>query len=383
MNRPKTTTLFAPAPRKSTVELASDLSTVAASEVVEALLRTSDGLMAVLNAERQIVALNHGLLASLGVRDAGQVLGLRLGESLRCVHRDDHEAGCGCSEFCRTCGAAIAIVAALDAGRIQEQDCIVTTERDGERLDLTFRVKATAIRIDARDFVLVFLQDVTLARLQAELTRVFFHDVANLVQVLQTTCELLGRGDPGQDAVLTQRARTLARRLTHEITIQRALMETGGVTIPMQTERLDAGTVLGDVRALYADHPLTFGKILVVTPPSPDWRVDCDRSLLVRVVGNMVANALEATPLGGTVHLWCRRAGGDLQFCVHNEGAMNPDVARRVFQRHFTTKKGAGRGLGAFAMKLLGERHLAGKVDFETDVSAGTVFRIALPLAAG
>jgi signal transduction histidine kinase len=99
----------------------------------------------------------------------------------------------------------------------------------------------------------------------------------------------------------------------------------------------------------------------------------------VRVLGNMVTNALEATPTGGTVRLWCRRHGGRLRFCVHNQGEIPREVALRVFQRHFSTKGGSGRGLGTYAMKLLGERHLGGTVDFETDPAAGTVFRLALP----
>jgi signal transduction histidine kinase len=59
---------------------------------------------------------------------------------------------------------------------------------------------------------------------------------------------------------------------------------------------------------------------------------------------------------------------------------MPREIAMRVFQRHFTTKQGTGRGLGTYAMKLLGERHLGGTVDFESDAASGTVFRIALPL---
>ncbi|MEZ4389068.1 MAG: sensor histidine kinase [Candidatus Krumholzibacteriia bacterium] len=227
--------------------------------------------------------------------------------------------------------------------------------------------------------MLVFLQDVTLNRLQAELSRVFFHDVANLVQALQGACDMLPDASPGERAVLTKRAGSLVRRLAREITIQRALADTDGTTIPVHMTTLAAVAVLDEVRLRFADHPLAFGKILAVTPPDADWHVVSDRSLLVRVLGNMVANALEATRRGGTVHLWCQRTGGRIRFCVHNDGAMPRDVALRVFQRRFTTKDGLGRGLGTFAMKLLGERHLGGTVDFESDPTTGTVFRIALP----
>jgi signal transduction histidine kinase len=371
---------FAPAARKSPTALEHDVSAMAASPVVQALLRACGGLVAVLNAERQVVALNHALLAALGVRDPGEALGLRPGEALRCVHCRDHPAGCGCSEFCATCGAAIAIVAALERDEPQERDCIITVQRDGETTDLTFEVKASAIEVEGHDFVLVFLQDVTMSRLQSELSRVFFHDVSNLVQALQGACELLAGAPPDEAPLLTDRARILARRLAKEVAIQRALLDTSGVTVPMQMATLDAGAVLSEVHTLFVDHPLAFGKVLQTTPPGERWRVRGDRSLLVRVIANMVANALEATASGGTVRLWCQRQGDALRFCVHNPAAMPREVAARIFQRHFTTKGGSGRGLGTYAMKLLGERHLGGKVDFETDPSSGTIFRIALPL---
>ena len=58
-----------------------------------------------------------------------------------------------------------------------------------------------------------------------------------------------------------------------------------------------------------------------------------------------------------------------------------PDaVAPRVFQRFFSTKPGSGRGLGGFAVKLLGERYLKGRVTFTTSPAEGTTFRVRLPL---
>jgi signal transduction histidine kinase len=241
-------------------------------------------------------------------------------------------------------------------------------------------VKATPLELAGHDFVLVFLQDVTVTHLQSELARVFFHDVSNLVQALQGACDLLVDAVPEHERMLPTRARSLATRLGKEIAIQRSLLDTHATTLPIEMATIDASAVIDEVHTLFADHPLAYGKILATTPPSTPWRVESDWSLLVRVISNMVTNALEATPRGGTVRLWCHGHDGRLRFCVHNQAAIPPAVALRVFQRHFTTKEGTGRGLGTFAMKLLGERHLGGEVDFESSPGQGTVFRIALPL---
>jgi signal transduction histidine kinase len=102
-----------------------------------------------------------------------------------------------------------------------------------------------------------------------------------------------------------------------------------------------------------------------------------DGPLLVRVLFNMVKNGLEATPRGETVRLWYDDTFGDHRFKVWNPGKIDDDIARHIFQRYYSTKRGQGRGLGTYSMKLLGERYLGGSVRFETG-DQGTTFEISL-----
>ena len=48
-----------------------------------------------------------------------------------------------------------------------------------------------------------------------------------------------------------------------------------------------------------------------------------------------------------------------------------------MFQRSFSTK-GAGRGLGTYSIKLLGEKYLNGKVGFISEQGRGTIFSVEL-----
>jgi len=104
-----------------------------------------------------------------------------------------------------------------------------------------------------------------------------------------------------------------------------------------------------------------------------------DPEILCRVLSRMALNALEALPLGGQAQIWHERRAGRAAFVVQNPGCMPPDVADRVFQRSFSTKAGLGRGLGTYAMKLLGETILGGQVGFTTSWAEGTRFFIELP----
>ena len=93
----------------------------------------------------------------------------------------------------------------------------------------------------------------------------------------------------------------------------------------------------------------------------------------------MLVNAFEATEKNGEVRFWVEKDAGLITFYVWNEGVIPKDVALRVFQPHFSTRKGKGRGFGAFSMKLLGEEFLSGKVDFTSTKGEGTTFRFSLP----
>ena len=112
---------------------------------------------------------------------------------------------------------------------------------------------------------------------------------------------------------------------------------------------------------------------------------NCDASfvsdpvLLCRILGNLTKNALEATPEGGVITLWCRQEGRGLSISVHNEGVMPEPSQLQVFQRSFSTK-GEGRGLGTYGSRLLAERYLQGEVSFSSTKAAGTTFTVSLPL---
>ncbi|MBI5240216.1 MAG: ATP-binding protein [Elusimicrobia bacterium] len=92
----------------------------------------------------------------------------------------------------------------------------------------------------------------------------------------------------------------------------------------------------------------------------------------------MLKNALEASGPGDTVTLECAGRGEEAEFSVRNPQVMPPEVRRQVFQRSFSTK-GKGRGLGTYGMKLLAERHLRGRVSFDSEPGAGTTFRARFP----
>ena len=50
----------------------------------------------------------------------------------------------------------------------------------------------------------------------------------------------------------------------------------------------------------------------------------------------------------------------------------------QIFQRSFSTKPGAGRGVGTYSARLLTERFLGGELSFESEMGRGTTFTVKL-----
>jgi len=106
-----------------------------------------------------------------------------------------------------------------------------------------------------------------------------------------------------------------------------------------------------------------------------------DDSELREVLVNMVFNAVDAMPEGGTLSLTSRTAGEQVIVAVVDTGVgMYPEVRSKIFDPFFTTKGKAGLGLGLAVSFGIIRRH-GGNIDVESQYGKGTEFRITLPLA--
>lgn len=373
-------TYFASPERASKSDLDAVVRLTASDPLISGLLHSVNGLLAVLNEQRQILALNDSLLRMLGIDVPEDALGLRPGEALRCIHAEEEPAGCGTTRFCPTCGAAVAIVSSLGLDKPVERLCALTARR-GERLvDLAFLVKAQPITISGQRLLLLLLHDVTVEQRRAAIERVFFHDINNLLTVLLQSCELLAEEYPNK---LTQGAFAAAARLRGEIAIQQCLSSQGLSHYRPNWTTCGANSIMADIQRFFAGHPESQIKRIEHVVSEPEVTLTTDVSALSRVLCNMVLNALEATEAGGSVKMWIEDQEQSIAFCVWNRAVIPEDIGRRIFQRNFSTKAEAGRGVGTFSMKLLGEDVLGGRIGFSSSEAQGTVFRFQHPLEPG
>ena len=370
------TTYFASPERAKRKLLASEIDFVSQNPLMSGLLQSIAGLLAVLEEHRQILAVNDSFLHMLGIDNPEKALGLRPGEALRCIHAHEGPAGCGTTRFCSTCGAAIAIVASLGENKPVQRTCALTAKRGGTAVDMALLVRSQPITVGDHKLILLFLQDITEQQQRAALERTFFHDINNMLCSLLGASELLNMKQPSD---LTKDILQSAYRLRQEVAIQRSLVQSNSSMYQPLWHTYGTGQIIQDIRSFFANHPAAKDKTLLMPEHYPAMTIKTDISLLLRIVCNMIINALEATAQGGIVRLWLSREQG-LCIYVWNDAHIRRDIARRVFQRNFSTKDGAGRGIGTYSMKLFGEKILGGRVSFTTSAVDGTIFRFALPV---
>ncbi|NLY54080.1 MAG: hypothetical protein GX060_05635 [Firmicutes bacterium] len=102
------------------------------------------------------------------------------------------------------------------------------------------------------------------------------------------------------------------------------------------------------------------------------------REALVQVFLNMVTNALQATPKGGSVHIITRQANEHVLVVIEDTGIGMPEsVQKRIFEPFYSTREG-GTGLGLSLCRQIVAEH-RGRIKLESAVGKGSCFTVWLP----
>lgn len=371
----KLKTYFAPAERADPLQVENDFRMFSENIILNKIADSVSSMLVILNLQRQIVYANKNFLRFLNITDSKLVIGKRPGEAVDCIHAYSEDGGCGTTEFCRTCGSIGAILEA-QIGMQSEKECRIIN-CSNEALDL--RVTATPYHENGAEYTFFTIHDISNEKRRQMLERVFFHDVLNSAGGIAGLSSILQEVNDNSD--IKEIAKTISRAANHmveEIQAQRQLILAERGDLEPEFFSTTSLTLLNDVADLFSKHEIVKDKMLHVSENLDDVYVYTDPVILRRILGNMVKNALEASPPKATVHLSFQEKNGAVQFAVHNNSWIKREVQLQLFKRSFSTK-GAGRGIGTYSMKLLGEKYLKGKVWFNSSPENGTTFFIAIP----
>jgi len=375
----KRSTYFAPADRLGHDQILDQINTLGNNIVVDSLIKTFGCVVCILNSNRQILAVNDNLLKFLGLPDAYSLLGLRPGEALKCVHSEDHPGGCGTSKFCSTCGAAISILAAQTTHVSQERECLLNiTEKN---ISIELKVRAESFAIGDEELVLLMLIDIRDEKRRESLERTFFHDLNNVLNGLLLSTKILKENLTNNSQEQLDAISTYVNRLVNEVRCQQFLSNAEDYKPQLEFSKYRVSTIIEETKLIFLQYVKTSQPKLRINAPEKDIHIWTDKTLLNKVLMNMIKNALEASNYKNEVRFWCDIGDDSVTWNVQNQEVMPEKIALQIFQRYFSTKnKNKGHGLGTHSMKFFGERYLGGKVTFTSVAGQGTIFSFNHPI---
>lgn len=126
--------------------------------------------------------------------------------------------------------------------------------------------------------------------------------------------------------------------------------------------------------------------VILAVEPSADIEFRGDEDLLKRVVLNLLNNAIEYTPAGGSVSVKVERRESGAAIVVADNGiGIMPEEAALVFNRFYRADKArsrasGGTGLGLAITKWVVEAH-GGSISLISEPGCGSTFTVALPIS--
>ncbi len=366
-------TKFAPPERLTKDAVMAQHDEILKDKNLSLLYDFSPDFVLVLNEYRQIIFANKTLLDFLGQMNIHEVIGNRPGEILSCNGAIEETGGCGTSARCSVCGAVKAILESNHCKTHVEECCIQT--KDG-KTSYNFRVWA-ARPWKAKKYTLLIIRDIADEKYRNALEQTFFHDLTNTASDIKGVLALIN--SPENYQKYAPMLSNISRELLDEINGQRDLRYAEEGTILIQKSPIQALELLKEFVELYMDQKITEDIKLVISGDSENITFSSDKRLLMRVIENMIKNAIEASQKGETVTVKCKTDANNVVFSIHNPAFIPQDVQLDLFKRSFSTK-GEGRGWGTYSIKLLTENYLDGKIEFTSSKENGTTFYAKYPL---
>jgi signal transduction histidine kinase/CheY-like chemotaxis protein len=258
-----------------------------------------------------------------------------------------------------------------------------TFTQEDESLALGFAA-AAAVAIQSARQAAQLVQNERL-RATGELAMGVAHDFNNLLAtILGRTEVLLGQvRDPEQRESLE----AIRRAARDGASVVSRMREYGRPVDTTEFRLVDLADVAAEAvqltRPRWQGEAQRQGRTIDVHQRLTSAAVLADPAALREVLVNLLFNAIDALPGGGTIAVSLATRGDRVVLDVADTGAGIPEhVQGRIFEPFFTTKGAQGSGLGLPMVRKVIEAH-GGAVGVESATGSGATFRFELPVAVG
>lgn len=221
---------------------------------------------------------------------------------------------------------------------------------------------------------------------ERDLLAMTYHDMRGLLQNLEAAVSRLSRLTQGEQHPAYAQLMEIATRSAQQLTRMTSTL--------LDVERLEAGYVALDRRPTLLTTLVEHAAELLyvqIQEAEQELRLDLDTDLplvwtdsdmMLRVLTNLIENAVKHTPEGGMITLSAKLDGDAIKVCVRDTGpGIPPEVREHIFDKYvrLNHRTASGVGLGLAFCRMAVEAH-GGKIWVENGTERGAAFCFSLPV---
>lgn len=212
------------------------------------------------------------------------------------------------------------------------------------------------------------------SRVLTLLTSEIAHELKNPLASIKGLAALVAKDVQGRAA---ERTSVLRGEVDRMQTILEEFLNFSRPLVPLSLAPTDLGALASDVVRLHEGSALERGVQLALEADGAA-PLACDQRKIRQVLINLVQNALDASPAGGTVIVRVAQNAHDLSVAVVDQGpGLLPQLGERVFEAGVTSKE-QGSGIGLVVARSLARQH-GGDVDLTHGQTGGIIALLRLP----
>ena len=212
-----------------------------------------------------------------------------------------------------------------------------------------------------------------------EMAKQVAHEIKNPLTPMRLTVQSFQRKFDPNDPNITQKLDDYTKTILQQIDTMTAVAGafSNFATMPaQQNETLNVVRIVKMALEIFNEDYIQFSAL------EDEIIAKLDRTQLIRVITNLVKNAIQAIPEeqeNKLVFVTVFRQGDDVKIAIKDNGkGISVENQKRVFEPKFTTKS-SGMGLGLAIIKNIIENY-NGTITFETEPNVGTEFLVSFPI---
>jgi len=325
--------------RHSKEELKADRLLINSLEFFREVFNSISTVSLVLNESRQIIFASNDFLKLLNLDDAKELLGFRPGESFSCIHSNETAYGCGTSDSCSLCGIYQAISKSEKQRVRVTNEARITTKRGGKRVSWDFSTTSVPITIADRNYYIVTIIDISSEKRKKQLERIFLHDLANSAGGIQGLSNILkDEGDEDMQREMVEMLSKSSNNIMDQIMSYRHIICAEAGDLEVNRENVNTLDLVHECVDSISNST-SWNSAIRVDPSSEYCELFTDKTLVSRVVTNMLKNAVEAeNSENSEVFIGVNKSDNKIKIWVKNNTVMPKHIQRQIFQRSFSTK---------------------------------------------